>query len=58
MTMTEDKRRLILTSAADSELEAAARRGGMRTIYEDGLHKVANGLTTIEEVLRATRMSS
>lgn len=58
MTMTEDKRGLILTGAADSELEAAARRGGMRTIYEDGLHKVANGLTTIEEVLRATRMSS
>jgi general secretion pathway protein E len=58
MTMNEEKRALILSSASDSELEAAARRGGMRTMYEDGLYKVAQGLTTIEEVLRATRMTS
>ena len=57
MTMNEEKRGLILAGAADSELEAAARRGGMRTMYEDGLDKVAQGLTTIEEVLRVTRMS-
>jgi general secretion pathway protein E len=56
--MNEEKRALILSSASDSELEAAARRGGMRTMYEDGLYKVAQGLTTIEEVLRATRMTS
>jgi general secretion pathway protein E len=58
MTMNEEERALILAGAADLELEAAARRGGMRTMYEDGLHKVAQGLTTIEEVLRATRMTS
>jgi type II secretory ATPase GspE/PulE/Tfp pilus assembly ATPase PilB-like protein len=27
-------------------------------MYEDGLDKVARGLTTIEEVLRVTRMTS
>jgi general secretion pathway protein E len=58
MTMNEEKRGLILSGAADYELEAAARRGGMRTMHEDGLDKVAHGLTTIEEVLRATRMTS
>src|SRR5215471_724892 len=58
MTMTEEKRGLVLAGAADSDLEAAARRGGMRTMYEDGLDKVADGLTTIEEVLRATRTTS
>ena len=58
MLMNEEKRGLVLASAADSELEAAARRGGMRTMYEDGLDKVAHGLTTMEEVLRATRMTS
>jgi general secretion pathway protein E len=58
MIMNEEKRGLILAGAADSELEAAARRGGMRTMYEDGLDKVADGLTTIEEVLRATRTTS
>jgi general secretion pathway protein E len=58
MTMNEEKRGLVLAGTADSELEAAARRGGMRTMYEDGLDKVAHGLTTIEEVLRVTRMTS
>jgi general secretion pathway protein E len=58
MTMNEEERALILSSAPDLELEAAARRGGMRTMYEDGLDKVAQGLTTIEEVLRAARMTS
>lgn len=33
---------------------AAARRGGMRTMLEDGLDKCAKGLTSLEEVLRAT----
>jgi general secretion pathway protein E len=28
---------------------------GMETMYENGLRKVAAGLTTLEEVLRATR---
>ena len=58
MTMDEEKRGLILAGASDSDLEAAARRGGMRTMYQDGLDKVARGLTTIEEVLRVTRMTS
>jgi general secretion pathway protein E len=56
--MNEEGRGLVLAGAPDLELEAAARRGGMRTMYEDGLDKVAQGLTTIEEVLRATRMTS
>jgi type II secretory ATPase GspE/PulE/Tfp pilus assembly ATPase PilB-like protein len=30
----------------------------MRTMYQDGLDKVARGFTTIEEVLRVTRMTS
>ena len=58
MTMDEGNRALILAGAPDSELEDAARRAGMRTMYEDGLDKVARGQTTIEEVLRVTRMSS
>jgi len=58
MTMSEEKRGLILAGASDSDLEAAARRSGMRTMYQDGLDKVARGFTTIEEVLRVTRMTS
>jgi general secretion pathway protein E len=33
---------------------AAARGGGMRLMLEDGLDKCASGLTSLEEVLRAT----
>ena len=58
MAMNDDRRALVLGSAPDSELEAAARRGGMTTMFEDGLDKVGRGLTTIEEVLRVTRMAS
>jgi general secretion pathway protein E len=58
MTMTEQRRSLVLAGAADSGLEAAARSDGMATMLEDGLDKVARGLTTIEEVLRVTRMAA
>lgn len=43
-------------SGADAtELHAAARAQGMYTLYEDGLRKVAAGLTSIDEVLRVTQ---
>jgi general secretion pathway protein E len=43
-------------SGADATLlHAAARRQGMVTLYEDGLRKVVQGLTSIEEVLRVTQ---
>jgi len=32
-------------------------RGGMLTMYEDGLRKALRGVTTFEEVLRVTRES-
>jgi len=33
-------------------IRAAARRAGMISLYEDGLHKLAGGITTIEEILQ------
>ena len=46
-------------SGADATLlHAAARRQGMVTLYEDGLRKVAAGLTSMEEVLRVTQDQS
>jgi general secretion pathway protein E len=41
--------------ATATELKAEAMREGMLTMYEDGLRKAVAGVTTIEEVLRATR---
>jgi general secretion pathway protein E len=46
----------VATGRSDLEIERAGREGGMRTMYEDGLAKVWRGETTIEDVLRATRV--
>lgn len=43
---------LILRRASSAELNAVAAREGMRLMFEDGLDKVLEGMTTIEELLR------
>lgn len=50
--MTDEMRRLILERAPSSELKKQALSQGLRTLYHDGLIKVAQGITTLEEVLR------
>ncbi len=47
-------RKGILDGADGSVLQDLAVEAGMVTLYEDGLRKVGHGLTTYEEVLRAT----
>jgi len=46
--------RLIFDHSPATVLRARAREMGMRTLREDGMLKVASGMTTLEEVLRAT----
>ncbi|KFN47699.1 general secretion pathway protein E [Arenimonas malthae CC-JY-1] len=55
LVMDDSLRRLVMQHAGMGELEEAARARGMRTMYEDGLLKAMQGLTTIEEVLRVTQ---
>jgi general secretion pathway protein E len=55
MAMTDDMRSLVMKHATASELRAQAIRDGMETMYENGLKKAVQGVTTIEEVLRVTR---
>ena len=47
-------RNLIFDQVPATELRIKARELGMRTLREDGLRKVAAGLTTLSEVLRVT----
>ena len=47
----------ILHRAGAPEYLRLAREGGMRTMFEDGLAKATQGLTTLEEVLCATQMN-
>ena len=53
--MTDALRSLVMRHATASELRAAAIGEGMETMYENGLKKAVEGVTTIEEVLRVTR---
>jgi len=50
--------RVIMAGADATVLHAAARRQGMTTLYEDGLRKVVQGVTSMEEVLRVTQDQS
>ena len=47
-------RQLILTKSTAQIIRETARKKGMTTLREDGWKKVAEGITTVEEVLRVT----
>jgi general secretion pathway protein E/type IV pilus assembly protein PilB len=52
--MTEELQRLVFDQRPSAELRALARENGMRSLREDGLLKVASGMTSLDEVLRVT----
>jgi general secretion pathway protein E len=52
LRVDEPVARLVLHRADTPEIAAAAAAGGMRSLVEDGVAKAAQGLTTLEEVLR------
>jgi general secretion pathway protein E len=57
LPMTDPLRKLIMAHEEAGEIQKLAVEEGMRTMYEDGLDKVVNGVTTLEEVLRVTTES-
>jgi type IV pilus assembly protein PilB len=54
LTMTEQLETLAAEKASREEIERAAMEEGMRTLWDDGLSKVAAGLTSVEELARIT----
>jgi type IV pilus assembly protein PilB len=54
LTMTETLESLAVRNASREEIERAAIGEGMRTLWDDGLAKVAAGLTSIEELARVS----
>ena len=52
LPVSDEVRDLIANRAAEHVIKKAARRAGMRTLLEDGIDKAAQGLTTLDEVLR------
>jgi type IV pilus assembly protein PilB len=51
MVMNSRLREMCFNKGTTDELRAQARRDGMNTLLDDGLRKVLDGLTTLEEVL-------
>jgi type IV pilus assembly protein PilB len=54
LVMSETLESLAAQKASREELERAAIEEGMRTLWDDGLSKVAAGLTSLEELARVT----
>jgi len=52
LVMNDEIRQLVMQHANAGEIQKAAVRGGMATLYRDGLRKAVTGLTTLEEVAR------
>jgi len=50
--MTSTIKELVMKNATGDDIEKQARSEGMLTMSEDGIFKAAQGVTTIEEVLR------
>ena len=55
MNMNDELRNIIRSSPSVTEIYRAARKTGMKTIEEDGLLKVARGITSVKELLRVSR---
>jgi type IV pilus assembly protein PilB len=54
MLLKDEVKELILARASTTEIKKEAIRMGMKTLRQSGIHKIKTGMTTIEEVLRAT----
>ncbi len=54
LEMSESLEQLAVEKASREEIERQAIEEGMRTLWDDGLAKVASGLTSIEELARVS----
>src|SRR3989338_3968433 len=52
LVVTQELEDLIVQRRTTADINDMARSQGMLTLFEDGLQKVKNGLSTIEELLR------
>ena len=52
ISITPEMKDLILKNPSSREIWQLAKKQGSLTLFEDGLEKVKNGVTTIEELMR------
>ncbi len=56
MEVDEDMRALISKNSETSKLRDKAIKKGMKTLIQDGIEKVLNGITTMEEVIQVAQV--
>jgi type IV pilus assembly protein PilB len=56
MPISEEIQRIILRDGSAMDIAEQAKREGVRSLRQSGLHKVKQGLTSLEEVLAATNL--
>ena len=56
MVMNETIKSLVLQTSDSNMIKKEAIKNGMTTLRQDGVNKVLNGVTTIEEVFRVTQI--
>lgn len=55
LEMSTEIRKLVTQAATTEALEDQAKKEGMTTMVEDGFLKIVTGVTSLEEVMRATK---
>lgn len=55
LEVDDDMKKMISQKASSEEIEKVAKEKGMLMMVEDGFSKAAQGLTSVEEILRVTR---
>jgi type IV pilus assembly protein PilB len=58
LEVTQPIRELIVEKRDADEIGRKAREEGMTTLLDDGLDKITRGMTTIEEVIRVTKVDN
>jgi len=56
LVLDEDIKKMVVVKISTDEIRKKAVSKGMRTLFADGISKVKDGTTTIEEVLRVTKI--
>lgn len=56
LEVSQSIKNLITNQATSDEIEKQAKKEGMLTMFEDGFIKAARGITSLEEVLRVTKV--
>ncbi len=54
LELNDDLRDIVTSNPSLGDLRRAARDSGMRTLREDGMQKLIDGLTTVDELMRVT----